>query len=305
MTPALIRQQMKRILPSFLTGILRRMEMYVGRLSALIKVIRDIKGKTPIDSRVVRRSIIFAPFLMLKNLKQWRDPYLLRDADVYSKSLGWFGVRAYSDDLIHVMYSHHEELFEVIDSIVKEGDTVIDAGANIGGVTVYMAQKVGASGKVLAVEMMPGTAKCLKRNLELNELHWVKVVENALSDKSGDFVTAQVPIGFFGQASIASSIPGDTMELETTKVPTTTIDEIASHLSDISLMKMDLEGAEPQALVGALQTLPKIHNIIYESWDGDDGMVEASLRSIGFDITPIDGRNFLASRQDQEKLPNK
>lgn len=62
------------------------------------------------------------------------------------------------------------EFFETewVKSIVKEGDYVVDAGANIGWYTVVMARLVGPTGRVFAFEPEPENFKLLKKNVEWN-----------------------------------------------------------------------------------------------------------------------------------------
>ena len=50
----------------------------------------------------------------------------------------------------------------------KEGDFVIDVGANVGKYTVLASKLVGKRGKVLAIEPEIGAFKILKENIELN-----------------------------------------------------------------------------------------------------------------------------------------
>jgi predicted O-methyltransferase YrrM len=117
---------------------------------------------------VLWRSLAKAPFEMLGDLDRWREPTLDSDAEVIAKGLGLFYIRRRSDDLAQVVPSNNAELFSVIQREVRAGDTVIDAGANIGAVTVYLASRVGPTGNVLAIEMIPKTATCLRTNVELN-----------------------------------------------------------------------------------------------------------------------------------------
>jgi peptidoglycan/xylan/chitin deacetylase (PgdA/CDA1 family) len=125
---------------------------------------------------VLWRSLAKAPFEMLGDLDRWREPTLDSDAEVIAKGLGLFYIRRRSDDLAQVVPSNNAELFSVIQREVRAGDTVIDAGANIGAVTVYLASRVGPTGNVLAIEMIPKTATCLRTNVELNYLRNVTLV---------------------------------------------------------------------------------------------------------------------------------
>lgn len=221
---------------------------------------------------------------------------LIRDADIKIRGLGIFAIRGASDDLGHVLPFAHAGIFAAMQSQVRPGDVVLDAGANIGALTVYLGRQVGSTGRVIAIEMMEETAARLRRNLALNDMTWVTVVEAALAAKEGETVTAEVAEGYFGQASIAAGANAG-RDVRRTQVRTTTIDSVAENLHSIALMKMDLEGAEPQALEGAVRTLKKTKAVVFESWAADGGETAMSLAKAGFESVAIDGRNFLAVRR--------
>src|SRR5687767_13751879 len=56
----------------------------------------------------------------------------------------------------------------VIDALVREGDICFDIGANVGALTMPMARRVGARGRVYAFEPGPPAHARLERNLALN-----------------------------------------------------------------------------------------------------------------------------------------
>lgn len=283
-----IRQYIKNLLPRRVVRILAGFFTYGRRMSAWIQVLRTVSGRSDRDTVVLWRSVIYSPLSMLSNLGVWREPSLVADAEINVKSLGAFAVRGNSDDLGHVLLHNHSAIFNVIAKHLRPGESAIDAGANIGAVSIFIARQVGMQGQVLAVEMMPDTAARLRHNLALNNLSNVTVIEKALSSREGS-VVAEVAEGVFGQASIASGS-------NRVEVPTTTLDCLSTKLKDIAVMKLDIEGAEPLALAGAAEMLKRTRVIIFESWSSDDGQTASLLRAAGFAISPIDGRNFLACR---------
>src|SRR5258708_4255396 len=66
--------------------------------------------------------------------------------------------------------------FDAIQKILKKGDFVFDVGANIGLLSVFMAKRVGSSGKVYAFEPHPGTRKELQKTIALNEVENIMIV---------------------------------------------------------------------------------------------------------------------------------
>lgn len=88
---------------------------------------------------------------------------------------------------------------------------------------------------------MPDIASILRQHLALNQVSNVTVIEKALSDTVGQTITARVHNGHYGQASIAGVIRGD---VRAVSVSTITLSQVLDELTRVSLMKMDLEGAD-------------------------------------------------------------
>ena len=297
MFPQTLRNRLRDTLPAPLRTIGRRVENYIRRCTAIGHTAHGIRGYSLADKVQTAKSLLAAPVLMLNGLDQWREPYLLGDATVMSQCVGLFRVRRRSDDLAHILYVNNRSLFEVMRSVVKQGDVVIDAGANIGAMTVFLAQLVGADGQVVAIEMMPDTADSLRHNVDLNGLTCVSVVQRALSDSSGELVSARVADGYFGQASISISVPSDAlMAKKAIQVVTTTLDTVTCDFGEVALIKMDLEGVELQALKGAEQLLLRTRHILFERWQDNVDPVGEFLNARGFRLKNIDGRNCLAIR---------
>jgi FkbM family methyltransferase len=144
------------------------------------------------------------------------------------------------------------------------GDVVLDAGGCWGDTALYFAHKVGPRGRVDVFEFIPSNLGVLRRNLALNpELaERIHVVERPLWKRSGE--------GFYcvdrGPASTLGSTPsGDGDQ----RVESQSIDAHVHEagLARVDLIKMDIEGAEPFALLGAVETLrrfrPKLAISIY------------------------------------------
>ena len=136
----------------------------------------------------------------------------------------------------------------------RAGTTVIDGGAQLGYLTLRLARSVGSTGEVHAFEPDPRVAPALREHVACNQLSWVTVNECGLLDRTGavELVLPEV-IGW------ASVIPGAWGAQETARVRMTTLDRyLNEHRIDaenVSLIKLDLEGAELEALRGARGTL--------------------------------------------------
>jgi FkbM family methyltransferase len=265
---------------------LGRARRYVGRLRTWTQVLSHVTGEGPADRAALRRGFARAFVDAARELDQWRDPQVERDCSVVT-SLGRFRVRARSDDLYIALPTREAAIVRVMQRRLAPGDCFVDAGANIGVYTVLGSRLVGASGRVIAIEMMSDTATILRSHLELNNCRNVEVVEAALSDQSGRTVKASVEPGKFGSASIVLD-----RGAAGRKVTTTTLNQVLGAVSNIKLLKMDLEGAERQAV--RAMPVDRIEAVIFEDRAG--GELREWFASKGFSIERLDGANSLAVR---------
>jgi FkbM family methyltransferase len=68
---------------------------------------------------------------------------------------------------------------------IQPGMTVIDVGAHVGVYTFSAAQRVGKTGRVMAIEPSSFQVACLKESVKLNGYDWVQVFAGAASDLLG------------------------------------------------------------------------------------------------------------------------
>jgi len=159
---------------------------------------------------------------------------------------------------------------ETEDFILKHlcaGDVFVDAGANIGVFTVGAARKVGARGRVLAVEPSPVVFPYLERNLAMNSLENVAACRVALSNENRDDVPFYAPpANHFGMGALTPQF-----HVEPDMVATRTLDGLlADHqLHSVALLKVDVEGYELGVFQGAQNLLsgPNSPTIVFEFCD--------------------------------------
>jgi FkbM family methyltransferase len=136
--------------------------------------------------------------------------------------------------------------------MVEEGDVVIDGGACWGDTSVYFSHLAGPTGRVVAVEFDPANLAVLERNLALNRdiAERITVDQRALHGESGH------DVGFnsagYGTAIVEPQASADA-------VKTVTIDDLVEEhrLRRVDFIKLDIEGAEAFALLGAEKTLAR------------------------------------------------
>jgi FkbM family methyltransferase len=280
---------LKAVLP---TGVYYITRTYIRRLVTWKRLIRQVHGVTARDRLWLWGSFLASPLTAARGLSEWRDPVLLRDIVADVSGVGRFGLRARTDDLWHVVPFRECAVLEYIRTRLRPGDCFVDAGANIGFYTIAGAKAVGLSGTVIAVEMVKGTADILRDHIRLNAAGAIRVIEGALSTREGDIAAASMPSGSYGQASISVSDKGETFE-----VRTTTFNSVLRDVPSVRLIKMDIEGAELEALKGSTGALERVEAIIFEHVHTRDfEEIHAVLTSHGFSIDRLDGSNSLASR---------
>lgn len=150
----------------------------------------------------------------------------------------------------------------------ETGDVVLDIGACWGDTSLYFAHKVGSHGQVYAFEFIPSNIEIFNKNIDLNPLlkSRIQLIENPVSENAGQKIYYESN----GPGSRISYIPFDN---QTGFTETISIDEFVEKykILKVDFIKMDIEGAEPSALKGALKTIkkyrPKLAIAIYHSMD--------------------------------------
>lgn len=142
-------------------------------------------------------------------------------------------------------------LFDYLRKTIKEGDVILEIGANVGIFTVVLARWVGSSGHVYAFEPAPEASATLRRHLALNQVEdRVTILPDAISDAPGH--SAFYVVGTSGENTLSgkhSRIPS----ADRIEVQVTTIDMFCRERSIApTLIKIDIEGYEFHALRGAL-----------------------------------------------------
>lgn len=135
---------------------------------------------------------------------------------------------------------------------VRQGDVVLDCGAHVGSFSRFALDR-GAS-KVVAFEPMESNLECLRRNFarEIGEGRYI-IVPKAVWSTDGElaFTVSEYSSG-------TNSAVLDTGS-KTIRVAAARIDTVVKELGigKVSYIKMDIEGAEREALKGARETLAK------------------------------------------------
>ncbi|MBY0291207.1 MAG: FkbM family methyltransferase [Mycobacteriaceae bacterium] len=136
---------------------------------------------------------------------------------------------------------------------VQAGDVCVDAGANCGYFTVLLAQRVGPSGKVIAIEAAPENVRWMRANLDINGVQdTVEVVTAACARQKGQLTLhvhpqndawsrlrppdeGQLDRRFMGDKWIPVTVPADTLG-----------SIVGPETDRVSFIKLHIEGAEAE-----------------------------------------------------------
>ncbi len=162
-------------------------------------------------------------------------------------------------------YGEFSELeVAVYRQLLGQGQHVVEVGANIGALTVALAQLVGPQGQVSAFEPQPNVFKLLNANLALNELWHVQVFQAAVGREAGMVeVDVLAPSAVFniGSYRVLKEVGEPSLSPEATPrtvaVPLVTLDAWSVGQRPIDFIKIDAEGMELDVLKGAEHVLRK------------------------------------------------
>lgn len=155
--------------------------------------------------------------------------------------------------------------------LLSPGDVVVEVGANLGALTVPIAQCVGDTGVVIAYEPQRVTYQALCGNLALNSLPNVVAHNNAVGAAVGathcPAVTLSAPDNVGGVEMDASKPPN---------VAVTTLDTELGQIPRLALLKIDVEGMEVDVLAGADALIQRTRPVIVAEIDRE-GKKELTL----------------------------
>lgn len=137
-------------------------------------------------------------------------------------------------------------------TVVDKNSVVVDCGAYVGTHTVFWAQRCK---KVIAVEPQAGNVSRLLRNLELNNLTNVEVVQAVLSDKR-EKLRPRFTDPVYQENPAAVRFEFD----PTGRYESQTLDALVDE--HVDFVKVDVEGFEVRALSGASRLLGKYHPVV-------------------------------------------
>lgn len=181
---------------------------------------------------------------------------------------------------------------EAIEKLTRPGMIALDVGADIGYYALQMSRLVGPEGRVIAFEPIPAARERLKHNIALNSCTNIEISEYALGNQEGK-VYLEDP--FEKSRLNLNKSAGAAGDIE---VSIKRLDDLVEqmNLPSVDIVKMDIEGAEHQALLGMEQTLRRfhpiliveVHNHFLPLFGSTSKELLSWLTSLNYQITPVD-----------------
>ena len=187
-----------------------------------------------------------------------------------------FRRRMYARQIRRNAFRTTEPEYDRLGEWIREGDWVLDIGANIGHYTKRFSELVGASGRVLAFEPVPDTFTLLTANARLFAHANVSLFNAAVSDRL-DLCGMTVPNFDTGLRNYYEARLADAAESESAfSVLTIPIDRLDIKAC-VALVKIDAEDHEASVLAGMSRLLERHHPVLIVE-TGDEQVVERLAR---------------------------
>lgn len=166
--------------------------------------------------------------------------------------------------------------------LLKEGDIVIDLGAGIGDFSVLASRKVGARGKIVAIEPNPDDFKLLSENIINNKCDNVIPINKGVGSE-----TAQAEIRFWGKNFNCQIDTLNNILSQYGILSQYNIQRKYNKLTKINFIKMDIEGYEIDVISKDTDIVKDADIIAIELHNAKDRIDEILLQD-GFVFHPVD-----------------
>jgi len=165
-------------------------------------------------------------------------------------------------------------------TFLQPGMLVVEAGANLGALTLALSGLVGNEGAVIAFEPQRMVFHLLCANLALNSISNVFAYQKAVGSQEGTLLVPQLDPAAetnFGGLPLGSWDSGE-------QVPLVSLDGM--RFPRLDLLKADVEGMEEQVLAGATETIARHRPILYLEDDRPEQSesLQSRIRSVRYRI---------------------
>jgi len=148
-----------------------------------------------------------------------------------------------------------------------DGVIMIDGGANIGALTIPLGRFMTGWGAIMAFEPQERIAYALGGNIILNNCFNCRALQVVLGREHTEvdipILDHQQPANFGGLAMNGNCQPGQPLE-RSISVKVIPLDLL--NLPRLDLLKLDVEGMEPDVIDGAKETIARCKPVIFAEW---------------------------------------
>jgi FkbM family methyltransferase len=167
----------------------------------------------------------------------------------------------------------------LLQRLLREGDTYVDVGAHVGFHTLVARRCVGASGRVVAVEPQPYGADRILRHWRLNGFSNIVVYVAAAGAAEGRVeLRAQAGHDASRLSLLAPGVNDERQPFIVGTIPLATVFR-EQGLARVRLLKIDVEGYEPEVVAGLGDALDSVDHLVLEVLDAE-GATGARSRAL-------------------------
>jgi FkbM family methyltransferase len=201
--------------------------------------------------------------------------------------------------------TYEPEVCRILKKLVQPGWVCVDVGAHLGYFTLLLAGLVRSHGRVIVFEAHPGNAEQLRTNVKINGFESRVEVENlAIGNGIQPWVELFPGRGFASAEwnTVGHDVQGNLKKSEF-QVPATSLDSYFPAGSRVDLVKMDIEGAEADALLGMRRLLGESRPLVLVEFHDETGWAgRAELFSADYDLYSIGDRRWLTRDGDVPRV---
>lgn len=185
--------------------------------------------------------------------------YLIGKRTISYKGLLW-EIKPFDNHTDYTMWlkgisGEEEELSHLASLIGGQDINFVDIGANIGLYSVFISSVTSSGSKIYSFEPNPKMRERLNKNIELNKIENIEVFPYAVGAERGELSLNFPSRWNSGQASLVLKPRNQNSSISVEVRP---LADLVPKNIKIDLIKIDIEGAEDQALIPYLQCLPNL-----------------------------------------------
>lgn len=187
---------------------------------------------------------------------------------------------------------------EVYSTLLAPGSTALDLGAHTGKHTLPMAHSVGETGRLYAFEPIPEKFSLLLEKLNKGRYAQVSAFNVCCARSNGVVNFIYLPTDPGKSAiHVRKSHEGEQIEKIVRPCLAVRLDDFLTNIDQLEFIKMDIEGAELEAMIGASELIARTRPIIHmeigppslEAFGTAPGAIYEFLQRAGYEIMDIFG----------------